>query len=65
MCLLIHITFLFRPSASNRVTSLEAPVAAWGAFENFTPLIRCVPDPVGKKKKRGEKGIEEVFVSCL
>lgn len=55
MCLLIHITFLCRPSASNHVTSLEAPVEAWGAFENFTPLIKCMPDPVEKKKERRER----------
>lgn len=28
---------------------------AWGALENFTPLIRCVPDPVGKKGEEGKK----------
>lgn len=63
MCLLIHITFLCRPSASNRVTSLEAPVEAWGAFENFTPLIKCMPDPVEKKK--GEEGKELRKCLCL
>lgn len=66
MGLLVHATLLCRPSSSNNVslqTSLEAPVAAWGAFENFPPLIRCMPDPV--EKRRGGKGIEEVFVSCF
>lgn len=61
MCLLIHTTFLCRPSASNCVSlqrSLGAPVAAWDAFESISPLILW-------KKRRGGKGIEEVFVSCL
>lgn len=33
-------------------TSLEAPLAVWGASENSTPWIRCVPDPVEIKERR-------------